>query len=71
LGFLPHLGLSPGQNARSAYQASTCRWEKDTLTMGFAAAVAIIGSGRVHWLLSTGVEIPDWYVDFLCEHEPK
>ena len=31
----------------------------------------IIGSRRVHWMLSVGMEIPDWYVDFLWEYRPK
>ncbi len=39
--------------------------------MGFGAAVAIVGSSRVHWMLSAGVEIPDWYVDLLWEYRPK
>ncbi len=72
LGFdLAHLGLSSGQDPRSAYQTSTSRWTEDAVARGFASAVAIIGPSRVHWMLSAGVEIPDWYVDFLWEYQPK
>ena len=72
LGFdLAHLGLSAGQDPRSAYQASTSRWTEDRVATGFAGAVAIIGSSRVHWMLSAGVKVPDWYVDFLWEYRPK
>jgi hypothetical protein len=72
LGFdLAHLGLASGQDPRSAYRASTSRWEEDAVAKGFASALAIIGPSRVHWMLSAGVEIPDWYVDFLCEYQPK
>jgi hypothetical protein len=72
LGFdLAHLGLSSGQDPRSAYLASTNRWAEGTVAKGFASAVAIIGPSRVHWMLSAGVAIPDWYVDFLWEYRPK
>ncbi len=72
LGFdLAYLGLSSGQDPRSAYQASTSRWTEDRVATGFAAAVAIIGSSRVHWMLSAGMKVPDWYVDFLWEYRPK
>ena len=72
LGFdLAHLGLSCGRDPRSAYQASTSQWTEDKVAMGFGAAVAIVGSSRVHWMLSAGVEIPDWYVDLLWEYRPK
>lgn len=72
LGFdLAHLGLSSGRDPRPAYEASTSRWAEDKLARGFASAVAIIGPSRVHWMLSAGVEVPDWYLDFLCEYRPK
>ena len=72
LGFdVAHLGLSSGQDPRSAYLASTSRWAKNTVTKGFASALAIIGPSRVHWMLSSGVDVPDWYVDFLWEYQPK
>ena len=72
LGFdLAHLGLSSGQDPRPAYQASTSRWTEDRVAAGFTAAVAIIGSSRLHWMLSAGVEVPSWYVDFLWEYRPK
>ena len=72
LGFdLAHLALSSGQDPRLAYQASTTRWTEDRIATGFAAAIAIIGSSRVHWMVRTGVEVPDWYVDFLWEYRPK
>jgi Phosphotransferase enzyme family len=72
LGFdSAHLALSSGQHPRSAYRASTSQWTEDRVATGFAAAVAVIGSNRVHWMLSAGVEVPDWYVDFLWEYRPK
>ena len=72
LGFdLAHLGLSSGQDPRSAYLASTGRWAEEAVARGFASAVAVIGPSRVHWMLSAGVAVPDWYVDFLWEYQPK
>ena len=58
LGFdLAHLGLASGQDPRSAYRASTSRWEEHAVAKGFASALAIIGPSRVHWMLSAGVDI--------------
>jgi hypothetical protein len=72
LGFdLAHLALSSGQDPRPAYLASSSRWAEDAVCRGFSSALAIIGPSRVHWMLSAGVAVPDWYVDFLWEYRPK
>lgn len=72
LGFdLAHLGLSSGRDPRPAYPASANGWKPRQVAQGFAAAVAIVGSSRVHWMLSAGLEVPDWYVDFLWESRPR
>jgi hypothetical protein len=71
LGFdLAHLALSSGTDPRSAYrEAAPSEWRED-LDTGFTAATAIIGSSRMHWMLSSGYPVPSWYERFLIERQP-
>ncbi|HUP84504.1 MAG TPA: phosphotransferase [Acidimicrobiales bacterium] len=71
LGFdLAHLALSSGCDPTRPYLDGANRFEPDAVISGFRAATAIVGAGRVHWMLSVGVELPPWYVDFLWDHRP-
>ncbi|HET9733202.1 MAG TPA: phosphotransferase [Acidimicrobiales bacterium] len=72
LGFdLAHLALSSGLDPRPAYRAAVPERSRKELDAGFTAALAIIGSSRVHWILSGGQVVPSWYVGFLLEHRPN
>ena len=72
VGFdLAHLALSSGEDPRPSYLASGPRWSEEEVDTGFGACAAIIGSSRVHWMLTRGVEVPSWYVDFLWAHRPR
>ena len=72
LGFdLAHLALSTGTDPTGAYHAAApSKVALDDLMSGFGAATAIIGASRVHWMLSRGIDVPAWYVDFLWVHGP-
>lgn len=72
LGFdLAHLALSTGVDSRAAYRAAAPAQRGDDLDAGFTASLAIVGSSRVHWMLSAGQTIPSWYVRFLLAHRPS
>lgn len=32
---------------------------------GYASTVALVGVSRTHWMLSRGIEPPEWYADFV------
>ena len=71
VGFdLAHLALSTGEDPTGAYLAATPLSHPPEVTFGFAAALVIIGASRVHWMLSQGLDLPEWYVEFVCEHYP-
>jgi hypothetical protein len=71
LGFdLAHLALSSGADPTFAYLAAQRNASPVSLATGFRACLAVIGSSRVHWMLSRGMSLPTWYADFLMEHHP-
>ncbi|HVF33023.1 MAG TPA: phosphotransferase [Acidimicrobiales bacterium] len=71
LGFdLAHLALSSGRDPTGPYLEGSNRFDPEEVVAGFRAATAIIGTSRVHWMISAGVEVPPWYVDFLWDHRP-
>jgi len=72
LGFdLAHLALSTGEDPTRAFvQAAPSSRSPELVNVGFGASAAIIGASRVHWMLSRGIDIPPWYVDFICGHAP-
>jgi hypothetical protein len=73
VGFdLAHLALSTGEDPTGAYLAATpLAHPPELVTFGFEAALVIIGTSRLHWMLSQGLDIPAWYVEFLCDHDPR
>jgi hypothetical protein len=59
-----HLALSSGADPIDAYcDAAGDAMDKELIRAGYRAAVAIIGASRVHWMLSGGLSLPEWYVD--------
>jgi hypothetical protein len=72
LGFdLAHLALSTGLDPRAAYRAAAPAQPETDLDAGFTAALAIIGSSRIHWMLSSGRTVPSWYTRFLLDRRPS
>lgn len=71
IGFdLAHLALTSGLDPRPAYRAATPYWPAADIDQGFCCCLALIGSSRVHWMLTAAVDVPSWYADFLWEHRP-
>jgi Phosphotransferase enzyme family len=73
VGFdLAHLALSTGADPVPAYLATdvTALGGPKLVRDGYAASLALIGASRYHWMLSRGIEPPDWYVDFVWGHRP-
>lgn len=71
VGFdLAHLGLSTGVDPTSPYLDGDNRFAGDAVVFGFRAATAIVGASRVHWMMSAGLDVPAWYIDFLWDHRP-
>ena len=73
VGFdLAHLALSSGTDPTHAYlDAMPSSAAEPALVMrGYTIAVALIGSSRLHWMLSRNLEPPDWYTDFVWRHRP-
>jgi len=42
----------------------------DAATLGYRATLVLVGASRVHWMLRTGVPVPDGYVDLIWNHRP-
>lgn len=71
IGFdLAHLALSCGQDPCPAYSSALSEARQRAVRAGFQASLALVGSSRLHWMLSRGHQPPGWYVDFLWEHRP-
>ncbi len=73
VGFdLAHLALSTGADPVAAYLAVSgpAVSDPDLVREGYRASLALIGASRFHWMLSRGIEPPDWYADFVWEHRP-
>ena len=69
---LAHLALSAGVDPTPYFlEASFGRWSTQDVVDGFRATLALVGASRTHWMLSKGVPLPGWYVDFLCSHSPR
>jgi aminoglycoside phosphotransferase (APT) family kinase protein len=73
VGFdLAHLALSTGEDPTAAYMAATpLGHPADAVNLGFQTALVIIGASRLHWMLSQGLDVPSWYVQFVCERDPR
>lgn len=71
VGFdLAHLALSAGVDPLPRYRALV-RHLQDEAELGFRCSLALVGLSRLHWMLSRSISPPPWYVDFLCEHQPR
>lgn len=68
---LAHLALSSQQDLHEEYLAGQCgTLEEDLVMLGYRATLALVGASRVHWMLSTGIDVPEGYVDFLWTNRP-
>jgi hypothetical protein len=73
IGFdLAHLALSSGADPRAAYlsTAPTHR-HADVVDTGFRASIALVGVSRLHWMLVHELEVPQWFVDIICDAAPS
>ncbi|GAA3234443.1 phosphotransferase family protein [Nonomuraea helvata] len=46
------------------------RFERADVELGYRATLALTGAGRVHWMLSRGMRLPDGYEDFILSRAP-
>ena len=37
---------------------------------GYRAAVALVGTSRLHWMATRGIPAPAGYVELICSHAP-
>lgn len=69
---LAHLALSASADPTPYFlEAARGRWPEQDVLNGFQATLALVGSSRTHWMLSRGLPVPEWYVDFLWDHRPS
>ena len=62
VGFdLAHLALSTGEDPTRSYLAASTRFDPPDVIAGYRSALSIIGTSRLHWMLSGGHEVPPWY----------
>jgi len=62
--------LSTGEDPTPACMAATRSGHAaDVANLGFQTALVIIGASRLRWMLSNGVDVPPWYVQFVCERD--
>jgi hypothetical protein len=38
---------------------------------GYRAAVALVGTSRLHWMATRSIPAPDGYVELICSHAPE
>jgi hypothetical protein len=46
-------------------------WSTQDVMTGFQATLALVGSSRVHWMLSGGRPLPAGYTEFVLNNEPE
>ncbi|MFB4284609.1 phosphotransferase family protein [Nonomuraea sp. MTCD27] len=46
------------------------RLRRADVELGYRATLALTGAGRVHWMLSRGVPLPDGYEEFVVSRAP-
>ena len=69
---LAHLALSASADPTTYFlEASKDFWRSRDVVAGFQAALALVGSSRVHYMLSRELPLPEGYVDFLWENRPE
>ncbi len=69
---LAQLALSASADPTPYFlEAARDRWPTQDVLNGFQATLALVGSSRTHWMLSSGRPVPEWYVDFLWDHRPN
>ncbi|MDA0745326.1 MAG: phosphotransferase [bacterium] len=68
---LAHLALSASADPTPYFmEAARSHWPTQDVITGFQATLALVGSSRTHWMLSSGLPVPDWYVNFLWNNRP-
>lgn len=68
---LAHLALSASADPTSYFlESAQDLWPEQDVITGFQTTLALVGASRTHWMLSRGVPIPEWYIDFLWNNRP-
>ncbi|GAA2207480.1 hypothetical protein GCM10009850_029380 [Nonomuraea monospora] len=67
---LAALALSTFTDPLDAYLAGTDRFARADVELGYRATLALTGAGRVHWMLSRGMPVPDGYEEFILSRRP-
>ncbi|TDD62793.1 aminoglycoside phosphotransferase family protein [Actinomadura darangshiensis] len=68
---LASLALSTGADPLEDYLAGLDgRFDETDVATGYRTTLALTGAGRVHWMLSRGMRLPDGYEDFILAQAP-
>ena len=68
---LAHLALSTQKDLHDEYLAGlNDQFPEHLVTMAYRATLVLVGSSRLHWMLSRGIDVPDGYIDFLWTNRP-
>jgi hypothetical protein len=46
------------------------RYPDDSAMLGYRATVALVGTSRLHWMLTAGHQVPAGYFDFIWDNRP-
>jgi hypothetical protein len=67
---IAHLALSTLRDWDDVYMAEVgSSLSADGVRCAYRVALLLTGVSRLHWMLTTGVEVPAGYVDFVLAHE--
>jgi hypothetical protein len=69
---LAHLALSAQRDLEDDYL--TClggAFPAELVSLAYRATLVLVGASRVHWMLGTGINVPDGYVDLLWDLRPS
>ncbi|NJP88673.1 phosphotransferase [Nonomuraea sp. FMUSA5-5] len=67
---LAALALSTFTDPLDAYLAGAERFARADVELGYRATLALTGAGRVQWMASRGMRVPDGYEDFVVSRMP-
>lgn len=63
---LAHLALSTGIDPTEPYESASA-FDPADIRAGYRAALTIVGISRLHWMISQGRQIPNYYLDLLLD----
>jgi hypothetical protein len=68
---LAHLALSTQRDLQDEYLTGLSgRFPEALVILAYRTTLVLVGASRVHWMLSSGNDVPEGYVDFLWANRP-